>query len=309
MSEKWFDFLPDQFIKPISANMNKKMIEIKFEDGKTLRFVKRGLTQFLHSIGLKKCDIHKYKPEDILNKWYDIGLNTVLSAFKDGEKYIVYRVTSNEYIPIPHRILFKHVDMLIKKAGIKTSYTIQKYYTKTSAKWLLYSAPLEYARPNDVLNVYLQVSNANTGNDSIKVFGYGEILQCKNGLILTRGARVKIMHVKTIQGILERVTRAIQIVVKKLIEEKEIYVTSIVKLQNITLTKEELNEWVNKLTDSLPNKYKYQFAYFFDKNLKIFGNNMQTLFQTITALTPRVKNYTLHKQLNKYAHEILAMVR
>jgi hypothetical protein len=43
--------------------------------------------------------------------------------------------------------------------------------------------------------------------------------------------------------------------------------------------------------------------------MREFGRNAEALFQAVTALVPRVKNYTLHKQLDKCAHEILAIAR
>jgi hypothetical protein len=164
--------------KPQNVAIERRVLEVQLERG-TLRFVKRGLTQFLHTINFKRSDLSKLKPEDILSAWDKLGENTIFSAFIDKNKYIVYRVTTDYYVPIPHRVLFTHVDNLLKNAGFNTPYVIKKWFTRTSATWKLYSIQLKYARLNDYLNIYLYVSNANTGADSIKVFGYAEILKLR----------------------------------------------------------------------------------------------------------------------------------
>jgi hypothetical protein len=173
----------------------------------------------------------------------------------------------------------------------------------------LYSVPLKYARVDDALNIYLYVSNANTGNDSIRVFGFGEILKCENGVTLTKTASVRIIHVKDVQSILSRVTNAVREVMEKLGKEKEFWVEAVEKLQYVQVTEDEMMGWVNRLLETLPYKYRGYFRMYLNRNMREFGRNAEALFQAVTALVPRVKNYTLHKQLDKCAHEILAIAR
>jgi len=303
---KFVDLPPYVLGKPISVSVERRFIEIQLERG-TIRFVKRGLTQFLHTIGFKRSDLSKIKPEDVLSAWDKINENTIFSAFIDNNKYIVYRVTTNYYVPIPHRVLFTHVDNLLKDAGFNSPYVIKKWFTRISATWKLYSMPLKYARPNDYLNIYLYVSNANTGADSIKIFGYGEILKCHNGLAITKGMRVRVMHVKDLNSILERVTKAVQSVLKKIELENVMWAERIEKLQQIELDESELRNWYSKLYDLLPAKYhKYLYRYW-SNNLNEFGNTAETVFQTVTALVSRVKNYEVYRRLDKMANELLAI--
>jgi len=310
LDEKFVDLSFDQLSRPVSATVTKRMVEIHLDGDKVLRFVRRGLTQFLHELGLTRRDLKSLRPEGILSKWYQLGLNTVFSAFRgDDGAYVVYRVTSDKYVPIPHRVLFEHVDQLVRAAGIDAKYEITKYFTRTAARWLLWSNPLSYARPNDALNIYLYVSNANTGADSIRVFGYGEILRCVNGLKILKGASVRVLHVKNAQGVLERVAKAVREVMVKLENEKDLWCDAIERLQHIELTKAQMRRWVNDLLATLPAKYHGWFYRYLHENVDTFGETAEALFQAVAALIPRVENKALHDRLNEAAHEIVALAR
>jgi hypothetical protein len=91
--------------------------------------------------------------------------------------------------------------------------------------------------------------------------------------------------------------------------EKDLWAGHIEKLQQIKLDESELRDWYNKLFELLPVKYhKYLYKYW-NSNLSDFGSTAETVFQTITALVPRVKNYELHRRLDKMANELLAIAR
>jgi hypothetical protein len=310
LEERFVDLTLDDLGKPTSCTITKRMIQVSFDNNKTLRFVRRGLTQFLHELELRRRDLKHLKPEDVLVKWYDLGLNTVFSAFRGEDcSYVVYRVTSDKYVPIPHRVLFEHVDQIVRMAGIDTKYEVTRYFTRTAAKWLLWSCPLNYARVGDALNIYLYVSNANTGNDSIKVFGYGEILKCANGLTVAKGARIRVIHVKDVQGILKRVADAVREVMVKLEKGKNFWVETIERLQRVELRQDQMKRWINDLLSVLPKKYHGWFYKYLNENVETFGATAEALFQTVTALVPRVRNQALHGELDKRAHEIISLVK
>jgi hypothetical protein len=311
MSEREFvDLLPDKLGVPIDAWVGRRVLELRFEDGSEVRFVKRGLTQFLHQVGLRKRDLRRLSPRDIIDRWYELGLNTVLSAFTDQGKYIVYRVTSDAYVPIPHRVLFTHVDEVLRSAGINTTYKVERWFNRTAARWLLWSNPLRYLRKGDALNIYLRVSNANTGVDSIRVTGYGEILACANGLTTERGQSIKVIHVRELQGVLSRVTDAVKAVLARLAESQHLWVDAIERLQHVTLSKEEMNRWMNDLLMILPKKYQPYLYKQLHENEALFGEgNAEALFQAVTWLVPRVKNQALHERLDKVAREMLAVAK
>jgi hypothetical protein len=311
MSEREFvDLLPDKLGVPIDASIGRRVLELRFEDGSEVRLVKRGLTQFLHQVGLRKRDLRRLSPKDIIDRWYELGLNTVLSAFTDQGKYIVYRVTSDAYVPIPHRVLFTHVDEVLRSAGINTTYKVERWFNRTSARWLLWSNPLRYVRKGDALNIYLRVSNANTGADSIRVTGYGEILACANGLTTERGQSIRVIHVRELQGVLARVTDAVKAVLARLAESQHLWVDAVERLQHVNLSKEEMNRWMNDLLMILPKKYQPYLYRQLHENAAIFGEgSAEALFQAVTWLVPRVKNQALHERLDRVAREMLAVAK
>jgi len=284
-----------------------RVIEIEMSKGQVLRFAKRGLTQFLHAIGYTRRDLKKLTEQDILNAWGKMDASTVLSAYRWDGVSVVYRVTSNLYTPIPHRVLFQYVSSVLGELGLNTGYEFTRHNVRASARWRLWSLPLNYARPGDAVGIYLIVSNANTGADSIRVMGYAEILKCRNGLILTDVmARVRVFHTHGLQGVLERVREAILEVVKRLSATREDLKKRIERLQELRLTPEEREEWLRRLYETLPRKYHPYLAEQWLRSKREFGETAEALFQTITYLNTRVRNEEVREKLNKYAHEILA---
>jgi hypothetical protein len=311
----FIDLLYDSIGRPVDVQFlyNRRVVEVLTDRNYTLRFARRGLTQLLHAIGRTRREFNELRPEDIMKEWDKMPVNTIFSTFKDhgedgGEVYVVYRVTTDYYVPIPHRVLFTHIDNVLKDIGFDIGgYEVMRWFARTAARWRLWSISLNYARKGDALNIYLYVSNANTGNDSIKIIGYGEILLCKNGLTLTKGTRVRVLHVKDMAGTLERVARGVATVIDRLRAEKEFLVLSIEKLQNIELTPEREREWINRLYEILPQKYHSVLSKYWSRNVNVFGNTAEALFQTITALNSRVRNKAIHNKLDKYAHHILEL--
>lgn len=313
-AERFVDLMYDSVGRPIDVRFlyGGRVVEVVTDRNYTLRFARRGLTQFLHAMGYTRRDLKRLKPEDVLKRWDSIPINTILSAFKDivdgNRVYVIYRVTSDEYVPIPHRVLFQHVDSILRDAGFNTNYEVVKYYTRTGARWLLWETPLKYAREGDAFRMYLYVTNANTGNDSIKLFGYGQILLCKNGLVTENTiSRVRVYHVRDVKTVLARVTKALKEVLDKMTITNNEVVQAIERLQTIELTDDQLREWQRKLYEMLPRKYHALLATHWTRNIEVFGGTAEAVFQTMTALNSRIKNYRLHQQLNRQINELLAV--
>jgi hypothetical protein len=287
-----------------------RVVEVEMSKGVTLRFAKRGLTQFLHAIGYTRRDLKRLREQDILNAWGRMDASTVMSAYKWDGISVVYRVTSDLYTPIPHRILFQYISSILEEMGFNPEPEVRRHNVRMSARWHLWSVPLDYARPGDAVGIYLVVSNANTGNDSIKVYGYAEILKCRNGFVLADAmARVRVFHTHGLQGVLERVKEAVLEVVKKLIETREELRDRIERLQELRLTPEKREEWLRRLYETLPRKYHPYLIEQWARNKREFGETAEAVFQTITALVPRIRNEHAREKLNKYAQEVLAVAR
>jgi hypothetical protein len=290
------------------ASRRRQAIRIVTSKGYVLSFTKRGLTQLLHALGYTRRDLETLTEQDILKAWERLDASVVFSAYKWNGVYSVYRVTSDLYTPIPHRVLFQHVTDVLKDAGFNVEPEVKRHNVRVGARWLLWSIPLNYARPGDAVGIYLVVSNANTGDDSIKVYGFAEIVKCRNGLILGEvKARVRVFHVHGLQGVLERVREAVLEVIKKLAETKEELKSRIERLQEIQMTPKKREEWLKRLFETLPKKYHPYLMEQWARNRREFGETAEALFQTVTALIPRVRNEEVRGKLNKHAQELLAL--
>jgi alpha-galactosidase/6-phospho-beta-glucosidase family protein len=120
-------------------------------------------------------------------------------------------------------------------------------------------------------------------------------------------AKVRVFHTHGLQGVLERVREAVLEVVKKLIEAREELRDRIERLQELRLTPEKREEWLRRLYEVLPRRYHSYLIEQWAKNKREFGETAEAMFQTITALIPRVRNEHVREKLNKYAQEVLAI--
>jgi ribonuclease I len=120
-------------------------------------------------------------------------------------------------------------------------------------------------------------------------------------------AKVRVFHTHGLQGVLERVKEAVIEVVKRLAVAREELKDRIERLQEIQLIPKKREEWLKRLFETLPRKYHSYLMEQWRRNRKEFGETAEAVFQTITALVPRVRNEEVRSKLNKYAQEVLAV--
>ena len=268
----------------------------------------RALTQLLHLIGLKKRDLRGGAVDripELMGKRGDIVLSAV--EIDDGIFY-VYRVVTEGYVAIPHRVLFDYARGVLHEMGLDVKPNIVRYTRRTVAYFPLFKVPLKYSRPDDAVGIMLGVSNANTGAHSIKVYGYVEILQCANGAIVRSFAsRVRIFHVTDIKSVLKRVGDAIKDVVVQLHDRGHWLTRRIESLEKIEIEEWKINTWLELMSRRLPKKYRKWFARVFHGNREAFGDTAEALFQTLTYFVPRLMkvNEDLATRLNSEANKIL----
>ncbi|MCD6406691.1 DUF932 domain-containing protein [Candidatus Aerophobetes bacterium] len=292
----------------------KKSIVFQFEDGTRLIFARKSLTQLLHLVGVKRRDFEKHK--DILKEHLkDIVSKTPLFVGyarhqADSNVLFAFRVTSEEYVPVPHRILFDFVRGVIKDSGfsIKEERWI-KYQKRTGKFFVLHEVPLRYAREGDYLRTGILVTNANTGKDSIRCFFYGEILKCRNGVVKKEFTKkIAIIHRGTVETVLQKVAEAIKEILGHVFAVTPKLAREIEKLQEEKLSPEIIRNWLKAVKETLPKKYQFWLEKELKKNRKVFGDTKLALFQTVTAIATKSKNVNVSRKFEKLAHEILVEV-
>ena len=241
---------------------------------------------------------------DALVKRGDLMLRALV--LEDGAYYIV-RATTTKYTAVPHRVLFDFVKGVIREAtGLDIEPRVVSYKRRTVAYYPVYEVPLNYARPRDMIRISLAVSNANTGQHSIKVYGYAEILACKNGLMLSEVSSVAVMaHRGSVEDVLKRVAEAVKEVLNSLREKYPLVARRIEALQDVPITESVIRNWLKVMREKLGMRYVTWLEAALARNKAEFGNTALTLFQTMTYLIPRVRNEKKVKELNKEVNELL----
>ena len=225
----------------------------------------------------------------------------------DGAFYVV-RVTTTKYVAIPHRVLFDFVRGVIKDVtSLDVNPRVVAYRRRTVAYFPIYEIPLKYARPNDMIRISLAVSNANTGQHSIKVYGYAEILACSNGLMITEISKtIRAAHRGRLEDILSKVAEAVKEVLKMLRDRYPVIAKRIEELQDVPITESVIRNWLRAMRERLGVRYAAWLEYALVRNRAEFGDTALALFQAMTYLIPRVRSERKVDVLNKAVNELLS---
>lgn len=271
---------------------------------------RRGLTKLMNALGYKRKDILDPEIAGKLKELLREKDNLLLSVVKlDKDKFYVYRITTTEYVAVPHRILFDFASGILRDLGVNAKPEFRRMGRAMVMLVPLYQVPLNYRRVGDAVTIYFSVSNANTGDHSIRVYGYAEILKCKNGLTLKDyTAKIAVHHTTDIQSILSRVAVAIREVIKKLGAKHREIASMIEGLDKIPLDKRAVEVWLQLVKEKTPRKYHDWIEKQLRKNIAEFGYTAQALFQTATYMSSRIihRNKQLSEYYNKIALELLA---
>ena len=215
------------------------ILEIPTEQGTVKLYVKgRAINQFLNRIGVSRLSLKRQRnwmlaQEKLWDGIVNCHSSMVLAV---SPQNTVYRVTSEEFTPVPHRILFDAISDTLKELGIEYGeFRIEKWGSSTVARWELPKLA------TDKLGIYLGCRNANTGNRSIKLFGYYKILVCSNGLISNRVvSSIRIIHKATLPEILKKVCEGVREILGKLPEYHKV----IEDAEKTPLSKTVMENWL-----------------------------------------------------------------
>ena len=303
--------IPSRHISNAKYIRKKKMIVLELpimsKDGKfevlPLYVKGRAVNQFLSKLGITKMNL-------ILQKTYSKTQEVLNTAIMNTDSKIVlaispqntvYRVTTEAYIPIPHRLLFDYV------ANVINEYTHIEY--KKIEKWdrstvCIYRLPKLDTKS---LGVYLGVRNANTGDSSIGLFGFYKILVCQNGLISNKYCEtVRVMHKASktmsreeqISEMLRKVGHATRKVLVKLPEYQRV----IESMEATPLEKSIMLAWLKTYTKKMPMAV---YSALKDR-ISVESETVFGLSQALTYVaTHKVKNPSWKIKLMKLGSKVL----
>lgn len=224
-----------------------------------------------------------------------------------GELWNVGVLASLDFCAIPHSILFSFVEDTLKSLGIDVkSKEWRKWFTRTGMLFNVKEIPLEYGRPKDALKIGLLVTNANTTQDSIRIFPYSEILLCKNGLTnLNFETKLIVYHKGTIDEVLKKVRYGVITAVNALPFISD-YAGKLQKLGEHSITTEEFDKVVSEISKISPIKTIIALRKSIQYNREIFGDTPLALVQALS----RVYSYpnmaeNLQRKLITYTNECI----
>ena len=222
----------------------------------------------------------------------------------DEGMYIAGIVASEEFTPIPHRLLFEAVERYLRdELGIDVIETrYQKWFKRAGMFYVIDRLPLQYAGTDDILSYGILVTNANTTRDSIRVYPYAEILKCQNGLIgLNMLKRVRIVHRGRVEDVLKKVLDAVADSIREL---QKLAISWKYKIERLELRKVhplELTVWLQTMRDIVPKKYHSLLERSITFNVDKYGATELARFQTLSWLSRKMTNIKLQKELQKMA--------
>ena len=312
MSEPMFRSFISTSVIPSGFTFYKNSVHVFLDDGTKLVIKNSALTSLLRQAGFTKRDFNElpeYDKRDVILTAFDKGVKLDAVEIEPGV-FVVFRVTSPEFTPIPHRVLFDFVrDHLAKKYGITVDPVVRKYSRRTAAFFPIFKREVKTANVNDAITAGVYVSNANTGHHSIKVYAYVEVLACSNGMTVKNvGKRIRIMHVRNIERILHRVAEAVDNILSWLKKKLNILIADLERLTEEELTEDEIREWLEDVLEKLPKKYRRWFESITRKYIRQYGRNKYALWQTLTYFAPRLEkvNEDLAQRLNSMAVKLVA---
>lgn len=236
---------------------------LETEDGKRILLTKRSLKQYAN-----------------------IGIPCKIRAKKEGDLYYVAWLSSEEFCPITHRELFDFVENTITNAGVRImSKKLMKWFKRTGMYFKIDEIPLEYARQGDYLGVGILVTNANTTQDSIRIYPYNEILKCKNGLI-TRQSLQKywIAHRGNKEDVLRKVNDSILDCLSGLYQESE-KLSKDLRFLGHTIFRSSFKDEIDKMIDLLPLYVRSRFIFEKENSEREFGDTPLTYVQALSRLS------------------------
>lgn len=283
-------FLNRENVREIDAF--EKSVFIWTKDGKKHVFYRQSLTQLLKLAGLNRIALREdpsYTVE-VLERYIrenGIYIGYVEKPANGGVVRFVFRATSERFTPVPHSVLFGHLEQGILK-GYRWEW---KQWVKRRGKFYVvdqFSIPL--AEKEDVIAYGVLVTNANTGRDSIRIYGFMKVLACKNGMVASKlTKRVTVVHVGEITSILERV----EFGVRRLLVQLKEYVPEVQEkfreYTEIELDWAREEQWMDAFLKKLPKRSHRWFMNVWNENVKKYGFTLYAKMQALSYVATWAK--------------------
>jgi len=232
---------------------------------------------------------------------------SIIKSDKTDNLYNVGILSSLDFTAIPHRVLFNFVENTLKELGIKiASKEWRKWFKRTGMFFNIREIPLVYARSGDALRVGILATNANTTEDSIRIFPFSEIALCRNGLAnLNTLNAFYIIHRGDLNEILKKVRES---VIKSInaLPSVSSYAQKLCKLQDISMKPEDIENRLKEVNKFLPYKSIGYLHRGIQESTQQFGYTALAIVQALSRLysypeTPE----EIQKKMIKFTNEFI----
>lgn len=229
---------------------------------------------------------------------------------KEGSEpglYYTAWVATELYTPIPHTTLRDAILGAFEEWGINVEWRWKDYFKRTGIVFVIDKLDVHYARVGDAVEYGVLVTNANTAEDSIRVFGYANILRCSNRLINSRlSRRIAIVHKGEVERVLAKVVEAVRRILSEVDDWAESVVRRLETLQTHPISEEEIKAWMKVLKPKLPKKHLAKLARNLRANRREFGDTRLAVVQALTRTAEEARsNIEVQRLLFREAERLL----
>lgn len=281
----------------------KRSLTLSTSEG-ILLFRKRSLSQLLQLLGVSLYD-YRMNPNVVKEALLKYKKSLVLGAVRSyiqGIDWYVFRTTSEQFTPIPHRMLFEFIEQVLRENGVQFERKeFKKWFRRAGMYYIIGSEKSGIL--NDVFDTGILVTNANTAKDGIHVMGIVKVISCDNSIRALD--YYSIVHKHSAERIFQRVERDVLKAVKTIREKFPQLKARIEELGSIELSESIIRNWLEAWKQKAPKKYHKWFERTLDKYIKRHGRTELAVWQAETYLARRLQNknislaYTLQKSAEK----------
>lgn len=140
-------------------------------------------------------------------------IKTDLLISYDDYKHNIIRITSDEFVAIPHKKIIELIEQTLPAYTNKQINFNHGMY----AEWVIKNLPKEYAEVGDIVNFKIWTYNYNIGDKSLRIGGGFNVLACKNGALGWKGAeKIRIIHRGDYDELLGKIQEATDKIINRL---------------------------------------------------------------------------------------------
>ena len=178
------------------------------------------------------------------NQWLrDAYEKSVTPEFKllivDGSSFVA-RITSAEYIGVPHSFIKEVVENRLTNEGME----FELKSTRFGAQKMMWTIKNTDSYKGTGMIPAIHCVNQNSGDRSLKFFAGGMVLVCSNGMVIEgEGQKIRLVHKLD----LAVVRRTIETIIGDLMQKIEILPKEFLKLREIKVTFDEAKQKVGTL--------------------------------------------------------------